>query len=364
MKQMRIIVTPFMCLVLVFLALSVERGFADPAKKIKLVFMTPWSPSVHWAPFWSAQRRYWPEENIEADVRDGRGGSGVVKAVAAGSAPVGYVPSDALKAIQKGLPIKIIAAGSQTDGSMIYTLKRPDITTLKDLEGKTIGQYAFSATLAPLAKLLLKREGVNLDKVKFVNIRPGEDPKLLIAGNIDAGEGKFGTQNLRLYCQGYDTTVFRFLNYGLDFYDYFIIVNTNWAQEVGYDGVVRLLRGVAKGYVLRKTNFAQSVDDMNYYREMRKHLTKQSLAEAKGTLPRMMGPDIDKYGWGVITEEKMKREQDILFDIGFLDKKIDVKKYYDDRYLKDPSVHKIAMEFAEAPVDAKADAYLKGCRKK
>ncbi len=66
----------------------------------------------------------------------------------------------------------------------------------------------------------------------------------------------------------------------------------------------------------------------------------------------------------MITEEKMKTTQDFLVDAGFLEKKVDVKKLFDNRYLKDASIQKIAMEFAKAPIDPKGESYLKTCRER
>lgn len=361
MRYAKIILLLFIASVFMLSGFFVQKGFAQPPKKIKLTFMNPYAPSTNYAPFWSAERRYWPEENIQAKVLDGRGGAAVFQAIASGSAQAGYCPIDVLKAIQQGMPIKIIAVGAQNGAVMIFTLKSSGIKTLKDFEGKTIGEFPFGMSKL-IGKALLKRHGVNLDKIKFVNVRPGNEMKLLMAGSIDGSFGLLGYQDLHLTCMGREPIKFvADSQSGFNYYDFFVAVNTKWAKKIGYDGMVRFLRGIAKGFLLRKTNVAQSVEDMIYYRPMQKPFKKIRLAEFWSLLPRMLSPDTKKYGWGVITEKKMKSTQDLLFDIGYLKKKIDVKKYYDDRYLKDPSIQKIAMEFARAPIDPKAEGYFKGC---
>jgi len=362
MRHIKIIAILFLLVVFTIPCLLIEQSSAGSPQKIKLTFMQPWAPSTNWAPFWSAQRRYWPEENIEAEVLDSKGSALTVQSVASGSVQAGFAGCEALKGIQEGMPIKIIAVGLQNDGSGILALKSSGITTLKDFEGKRISQFPFGVITRELPRAMLKRQGVNLEKVKFINMTPGNEMKLLLAGSIDAAVVKLGVQNLHLYCSGHECVEFPSLQYGVNIYEMFVIVNTKWEEEIGYDGMVRFLRGVAKGFLLRKTNSAQTVEDMIYYREMEKPFKKRYMAEFWLSLPRLMSPDVDKYGWGVVTEEKMKTTQDFLFEIGFLDKKFDTKKYYDDRYLKDPSIQKIAMEFARVPIDPKAEGYLKACR--
>jgi len=173
---------------------------------------------------------------------------------------------------------------------------------------------------------------------------------------------KIGVQGLHLYCQGYEAVEFPAVKYGVSIYEDFIIVNTKWEEEIGYEGMVRFLRGGAKGFLLRKTDSAKTAEDMLYYREMEKPFKNRYLAEFWLSLPRLLSPDIEKYVWGMVTEEKMKKTQDFLVDAGFLEKKIDVKKLFDNRYLKDPTIQKIAMEFAKAPIDPKGEGYLKTCR--
>jgi len=364
MKKIKIIGTLSIAMFLVLLGISIEQSCAETPKKIKLIFMNNWSPSIAWAPFWSAQRRFWPEENIEGEVRDGTGGADTVKAVAAGSAKAGYVNIDALHAIQKGLPITIVAAGDQNTACMLYTLKRSGIKSLKDLEGRRVGQYPFSSTLSPMSKAMLKKQNVDLSKINFINSRPGQGPTMLIGNKLDASLGMVGCQDVRLRAQGYETTTFPFKDYGLDLYGYLLIVNKEWETKIGHDGMVRFLRGVAKGFLLWKTDIEKSVDDIIYYRDMQKAKRKTHLSEYWAHRPRHSSPDLDKHGWGVITEEKLRRTENILFNIGFLKKKIDIKEYYNISYLMDPSVQKIAKKFVSTPIDPKAKEYYDAVTKK
>ncbi len=365
MKHIKPAAIVFILLVIfVFPALTVEQSFAAPPNKIKLTFMQPWAPSTNWAAFWSAQRRYWPEENIEAQVLDSKGSASTVQSVASGAVQAGFAGCEALKGIHEGMPIKIIAVGLPNDGSGILTLKKSGITKLKDFEGKKISQFPFGVIAREVPKAMLKRQGVNLDTIKFINVSPGNEMQLLLAGNVDGAMVKIGVQGLHLYCQGHEPVEFPAMKYGVNIYEFFIIVNTKWEEEIGHDGMVRFLRGAAKGFLLRKTDSAKTAEDMLHYREMERPFKNRYLAEFWLSLPRLISPDMEKNGWGMVTEEKMTITQDFLADIGFLDKKIDVKKLFDNSYLKDPTIQKIAAEFVKAPLDPKGEGYLKTCRER
>ena len=69
----------------------------------------------------------------------------------------------------------------------IYT-KRPEIKTLKDLEGRVVGAGATGALLHHMTTTLLKKHNVDVDKVRFVNVGSSTDVfRAVQAGTIDAG---------------------------------------------------------------------------------------------------------------------------------------------------------------------------------
>ena len=92
-----------------------------------------------------------------------------------------------LPAIEKGGKMKIIAGAQMVSVHAVYS-KKPEIKSVKDLEGKTIGTGAPGALLHTLMVAVLRKYGVDESKVTFVNVGGNQDVfRAVIAGTVDAG---------------------------------------------------------------------------------------------------------------------------------------------------------------------------------
>ena len=93
-------------------------------------------------------------------------------------------------AIEKGAKLKMIG-GCQMMPSLTLFTSKDNVRTLKDLEGKTIGTGSIGALLHQLCVALLVKNGVDVNKVRFVNIGASGDVfRASIMGTIDAGTGE------------------------------------------------------------------------------------------------------------------------------------------------------------------------------
>lgn len=106
-----------------------------------------------------------------------------------------------LQARDKGLPLKIIAAGSSSTGvagadvTMIHAGPKSGIKSAKDLEGKTVSVNALNGLLQMLGKAAVKADGGDPNKVRFIELGFAEALAALQAGKTDAmvGAEPFGT---------------------------------------------------------------------------------------------------------------------------------------------------------------------------
>lgn len=90
-------------------------------------------------------------------------------------------------AIAKGATVKIVSGGTLAPTNILYTNK-PDIKSVKDLPGRTVGTGAPGALLHELAVALMIKYGVDYKAVTFVNVGSGGDVfKALVAGTVEAG---------------------------------------------------------------------------------------------------------------------------------------------------------------------------------
>ena len=128
--------------------------------------------------------------------------TGAVPAVMSGEYQFGFTALvNVLQARDKGLPLKIIAAGSSSTGvkgadvTMIHAGPKSGIKSAKDLEGKTVSVNAFNGLLQMLGKAAVKADGGDPSKVRFIELGFPEALAALQAGRIDAmvGAEPFGT---------------------------------------------------------------------------------------------------------------------------------------------------------------------------
>lgn len=128
--------------------------------------------------------------------------TGAVPAVMSGEYHFGFTALvNVLQARDKGLPLKIVAAGSSSTGTkgadvtMIHAGPQSGIKSAKDLEGKTVSVNALNGLLQMMGKAAAKADGGDPAKVRFIELGFAEALAALQAGKIDAmvGAEPFGT---------------------------------------------------------------------------------------------------------------------------------------------------------------------------
>jgi ABC-type nitrate/sulfonate/bicarbonate transport system substrate-binding protein len=90
-------------------------------------------------------------------------------------------------AVEHGAKIKVLAGAALVPTVALYTGK-PYVNSLKDLEGRTVGTGSVGALIHQLVVTLLRKHGVDVAKVRFVNIGGTADVfRAVSAGTVDAG---------------------------------------------------------------------------------------------------------------------------------------------------------------------------------
>jgi ABC-type nitrate/sulfonate/bicarbonate transport system substrate-binding protein len=93
----------------------------------------------------------------------------------------------ALPAIEKGAALRVLAGANTLAPDSLFSAK-PDVKTIKDLEGKTIGTGAIGSALHQIAVALLEKNKIDVKKVTFVSIgATGDILKAVVSGVVDAG---------------------------------------------------------------------------------------------------------------------------------------------------------------------------------
>ena len=90
-------------------------------------------------------------------------------------------------AVARGGKMKILAGAGLLLQDAIYSAK-PNVHRVKDLEGKTVGTGSPGALLHQFTVALLRKKGVDVSKVQFVNVGSSAAVfKAVVAGTVDAG---------------------------------------------------------------------------------------------------------------------------------------------------------------------------------
>ncbi len=90
-------------------------------------------------------------------------------------------------AIERGAKLKILAGALSLPSLALYS-GRPEIQKVADLQGKVVGVGTPGAVLHQMTVLLLRKKGVDPDKVNFRNVGSNADIfKAVVARTVDAG---------------------------------------------------------------------------------------------------------------------------------------------------------------------------------
>ena len=137
-----------------------------------LTVVLDWYPNALHAFLYEAQEKgYFAEQGLDVDIQSPAGVNDAMSMVAAGKADIGlYYQQDVIQArAEQNVPIKSIGAVVQGPLNIVLSLKDKNITSPKDLEGKTVG-YAGTELSEALVHSIMKDSGVDPNSVKLVDV--------------------------------------------------------------------------------------------------------------------------------------------------------------------------------------------------
>jgi NitT/TauT family transport system substrate-binding protein len=139
------------------------------------------------------QKGFFKAENLALKPQIMQGGAEVTAAVVSGSINIGFSSVEPLMiAKSKNLPVKILTQGVQAAPTTkdawdsLLVAGNGSIKSPKDLEGKTIGVNALKNMNELCVRAVLSRAGVDVAKVKFIEVPFPEMPATLKSGRVDA----------------------------------------------------------------------------------------------------------------------------------------------------------------------------------
>ena len=153
------------------------------------------------------QKRFLQDMGLQPDFISVGDGSKVIGALLSGQADICTASGfgQVLPAIERGGNLKVLAGSEVLLLHLMYS-SRPEIKTLKDLEGRTVGVGSLGALLHSITVALLRKNHVDPTRITFVNVGSSADVfRAVVAKVVDAGpseldylqqQGKYGVHGL------------------------------------------------------------------------------------------------------------------------------------------------------------------------
>jgi NitT/TauT family transport system substrate-binding protein len=191
---------------------------AGPARaEDKVQFRLNWILYGFHTPFYlGLERGYYKDEGIDLTIGEGQGSVRAVQTVGAKGDTFGLSDGGSVIAgVAKGAPVRSVMAITNSSPYAVTVRSDVGIKTLKDLEGKTIASAPGEAGLA-LLPALLKRNGVDADKVKILRVEGAGKMVAIAEKRAEAIESGLDNQSLTLAAQGVPITDFGYAANGVN----------------------------------------------------------------------------------------------------------------------------------------------------
>lgn len=284
-----------------------------------------WYPNaIHTFLYTAIERGYYEEEGLDVQIRFPSNANDALSMVAAGKAEIGmYYQQDLIQAVaNQKAPIRSVGAIVQSPLNIILSLKDKNITSPKDMVGKTIG-YGGTVLSESLVKCMMESVGADASDVKMVDV--GFDlMSSMTTGNVDATIGCLVNHEVpQMEEEGFELNYFPVSGYGIPNYYEEIFLTNNKLLEEEPEVVAGFLRASKKGF----DDFKADPDGclailMNNQNEANFPLT-QSVEEksCETLLPLMETADAEFLSQ---TEECWQENIDWMLENGLIDQDVDV----------------------------------------
>jgi NitT/TauT family transport system substrate-binding protein len=139
------------------------------------------------------KKGFFEQEKLTIKPQVLQGGAEVTTAVASGKLNLGFAAAEVLiVAKSKGLPVQIVSQGNQAAASTaeawdgVVVRANSPIKTPQDLAGKTIAVNALKGSAELSIRAVLTRDGVDVSKLKFLEVPFPDMLAALQSGRVDA----------------------------------------------------------------------------------------------------------------------------------------------------------------------------------
>jgi NitT/TauT family transport system substrate-binding protein len=223
----------------------------------KATITLDWRVTGYHAPFFvGLDQGLFAKHGIDLTVNPGNGSRNTIVAVAANNTNFGMADATALPAgILQGAAVKMFTVYQATTPFGVMFKRDSGIAKPTDLEGKSYGDFPGSATYA-LFPAFAKKAGVDIAKVKIVNISPAAQFSALLDGQVSATFTALNDSYVTLTHRGTALGHFGYAEAGLSFFSQGLIASAETLKNA--DLVKRFAKGFAESVAAMKADPAKA----------------------------------------------------------------------------------------------------------
>jgi len=304
-----------------------------PTTSEQVTVIMPFVPLPVWNAIYAGiENGYYAEEGLNISITYTPEGSfGAIKQVGTGNIMFGIASGDSIiTARSQGIPVVAIYQIEHQDLFGIIVKADSNITTPKDLEGKSIAIPGPGSPPDIAAKAIMKNSGADYTTVNFIPVGAALVPALL-ENKADA-IAAYIEQEEMLKREGVNFRTMYAKDYGANLVTLCVITSEDMINN-NPELVEKFLRATHKGYKWATSHPEEAVDIfVTKFNPAAAEHRDMHLAIWKRNIEEVIQPD--KYPLGQFNKEQWETTQNILYDIGVITKKIDINKAYTEKFLK------------------------------
>lgn len=235
---------------------EIYTGGGDAGKPREVDVVLDWYPNaLHAFLYVAMEKGYYAEEGLKVNIRFPSNANDAISLVAAGKADVGlYYQQDVIQArANQAVPVKSIGAVVQGPLNIVLSLKEKNITSPRDLVGKTVG-YAGTELSEAIIRSIMADVGADYSDVQLVDV--GFDlMSSMTTGSVDATIGCLVNHEVpQMEEEGFQVNWFDLDDYGVPtYYEGIFLANDDAIRQDG-ETLSAFLRASAKGFADMQAN--------------------------------------------------------------------------------------------------------------